>query len=196
MVSDRRKIFLFSSLTVFPIVPISQTASFDHSILELNCLVHGDDPRNIFPVKIASTESVGTLKKAIKEEKKPVFDHVAADALKLWKVSIPVDAEYKENVGEVELGDGAELSPVETLSDVFSPVPTRKHLHIIVVYPLPDGEYECVIISIGSDDLPLLLSLHVVCVVTPGGQKRYADDSFPNELNKKQRRMDSPPGQC
>jgi hypothetical protein len=102
MVSDHRKIFLFLSLTVFPIVPISQTASFDHSILELNCLVHGDDPHNIFPVKIASTESVGTLKKAIKEEKKVTLEHIDADALKLWKVSIPVDAEYKENVGEVE----------------------------------------------------------------------------------------------
>jgi hypothetical protein len=196
MVSDRRKIFLFSSLTVLPIVPISQTASFDHSILELNCLVHGDDPRNIFPVKIASTESVGTLKKAIKEENPASFHDVDARSLHIWKVSIPVEAYLKENVGEVELGDGAELSPVEVLSDVFSPIPTQKHLHIVVLYPLPDGEYECVVISTGSDYLPLLLSLHVVCVVTPGGQKRYADDSFPNELNKKQRRMDSPPGQC
>jgi hypothetical protein len=29
--------------------------------MELNCFVHGDDPRHVFPVKIARTESVGTL---------------------------------------------------------------------------------------------------------------------------------------
>jgi hypothetical protein len=30
---------------------------------------------------------VGALKKVIKEEKKPAFDHVPANTLKLWKVS-------------------------------------------------------------------------------------------------------------
>jgi hypothetical protein len=37
--------------------------------LELNCLVLGDHFSRIFPVKIANTESVGALKKAIKERR-------------------------------------------------------------------------------------------------------------------------------
>jgi hypothetical protein len=42
----------------------------------------------VFPVKIAKEESVGTLKKEIKKEKKPDFDHIPADKLILWKVSL------------------------------------------------------------------------------------------------------------
>jgi hypothetical protein len=38
-------------------------------------------------VKIAPEESVGALKKAIKEEKKQRLRDIDADALDLWKVS-------------------------------------------------------------------------------------------------------------
>ena len=57
--------------------------------LELNCWVLSDgyDPRRIFPVKIAKNETVGTLREAIKEKKKPAFDHLTADSLDLWQVS-------------------------------------------------------------------------------------------------------------
>ncbi len=41
---------------------------------------------------IAANKSVGSLKDAVKEKKKPEFDHVSADTLVLWKVSIPVDS--------------------------------------------------------------------------------------------------------
>ncbi|KIM73122.1 hypothetical protein PILCRDRAFT_733222 [Piloderma croceum F 1598] len=121
-----------------PIIPHSGT-SLDHPILELNCFVHDDDPRHVFPVKIARTESIGTLKKAIKEEKKVALEHVDAEALRLWKVSIPVNGGFKENVSRVELKDEDELSPVDTLSDVFSEVPARKHLHIIVLCSPPNA---------------------------------------------------------
>ena len=115
--------------------------SLDHPILELNCFVHDDDPRHVFPVKIARTESVGTFKKAIKEEEKVALEHVDADALRLWKVSIPVNSGFKENVSSVELKNEDELSPVDTLSDVFSEVPARKHLHIVVLCSPPNGEF-------------------------------------------------------
>ena len=57
------------------------------NILELNCWVLGDAPRRVFPVKIASSETVGYLKEAIKEKMKPVFDDITANSLDLWKVS-------------------------------------------------------------------------------------------------------------
>jgi hypothetical protein len=57
--------------------------SLTNRILELNCLVQGDDLRNIFPVKIDSTESVGSLKKAIWIEKKHAFQHVDTNTLVL-----------------------------------------------------------------------------------------------------------------
>jgi hypothetical protein len=115
-------------------------------ILELNCVVHDDDHHHIFPVKIAGTESVGTLKKLIKEAKKPAFDHVTADSLRLWNVSIPVDDDFKENVGKFELSDEGVLSPVDVLSEVFSVAPVPKRVHIIVLPP-PARECEYLIKS-------------------------------------------------
>ena len=114
--------------------------SLDHPILELNCFVHDDDPCHVFPVKIARTESVGTLKKAIKEEKKVALEHVDADALRLWKVSIPVNDGFKENVRKVELRDEDALSPVDRLSKVFLGQPEDGNLHIIVRSP-PASEF-------------------------------------------------------
>ena len=115
--------------------------SLDHPILELNFFVHDDDPRHVFPVKIARTESVGILKRSIKDDNPESFRDVDARSLILWKVSIPVNDGFKENVSRVELKDEDELSPVDTLSDVFSEVPARKHLHIIVLCSPPNGEF-------------------------------------------------------
>ena len=56
--------------------------------LDLNCIVFGDDSSHIFPVKIMNTESVGTLKNAIKEKKKPIFDYVSTDALDIFSGSL------------------------------------------------------------------------------------------------------------
>ena len=109
----------------------------DPPLLEINCLVLGEPRTHIFPVAIAPTKTVGALKKAIKIEKMPAFDHVPADTLILWKVSIPVDDSLGDNLRN--LVDEQSLSPVEALSEVFTSSPDRKHLHIIVKPP-PVGE--------------------------------------------------------
>jgi len=62
------------------------------SPLELHCIVQGDDTDHVFPVTIATTESVGALKKAIKEENKHAFEQVDAKILNLWKASAPFSA--------------------------------------------------------------------------------------------------------
>jgi hypothetical protein len=54
--------------------------------LNLNCWVLGDDAQRVFSLKIAKSETINVLKKAIKNEKKPVFDGITADSLDLWKV--------------------------------------------------------------------------------------------------------------
>ncbi|KAH9024241.1 hypothetical protein EDB84DRAFT_1616157, partial [Lactarius hengduanensis] len=58
--------------------------------IRLNCLVLGDHPSNIFELQIAATESTTILKHLIKEKRQPVFDHIPADAIALWKVSVPI----------------------------------------------------------------------------------------------------------
>jgi hypothetical protein len=70
-----------------PSGPVQIGAAAPQQLITLNCWVVSDDPDRVFPVKIAAEESVGALKKAIKEEMKPAFDHIPANCLDLWKVS-------------------------------------------------------------------------------------------------------------
>ena len=58
-------------------------------IILLNCSIIGPDVDNAFPVEISRDKTVGTLRKAIKEEKTPKLDHIAADELVVWKVGHP-----------------------------------------------------------------------------------------------------------
>jgi len=105
--------------------------------LDLYCLLDGDDASHIFSVEISNNKSVSTLKEFIKDKKKLALQHADADALKLWKVSILVDASFKENVGKVELRDEEALSPVCNLSHVFThPEPAPRTLHIVIRAPL------------------------------------------------------------
>jgi hypothetical protein len=119
---------------------VTRPASFPDSRhnLVLNCLVLGDSPQHIFPVKINKAESVGTLKKAIRDDQKPAFDQVPATTLTLWKVSLPVDGSLEQSIDELNLVDGEALLPVEELSEIF-PDPARKYLHIVVRCP-PSGK--------------------------------------------------------
>jgi hypothetical protein len=104
--------------------------------VELNCLVLGDDSRHVFPVKIATTESVGALKKAIKNEKKNVFQHVDADALVLWKVSILDDDGLQRRIEDLNLVEEQSLRrPAARLSKIFSDPVEDEHVHILVRPP-------------------------------------------------------------
>jgi Crinkler effector protein N-terminal domain len=104
--------------------------------LQLNCWVLGDDVSKVFPIEIPSTKSVGILQKAIKNEK-VALQHIDADSLTLWKVSIPQDR-LQQSLANVDLTDATSLSSMDDLDDVFSDEPHRKHLHIVV--KPPDGE--------------------------------------------------------
>ncbi|KAF8327235.1 uncharacterized protein EI90DRAFT_2975252 [Cantharellus anzutake] len=90
-------------------------------MLNLNCWVLGDDVGRVFRVEISNAEDVHDLKEAIME-KKPALDHVGAAFLRLWK--------------NAELEDEKKLFPLQRLSDIFSPPPLSKHLHIIAQPPL------------------------------------------------------------
>jgi hypothetical protein len=103
-------------------------------LLQLNCLVLGDDPSHIFEIKMQRTESVSALREAVKE-KKSSWDGVDADSLVLWKVSITVDQSLDKKLGELHLVDEGSLSPVVKLLKVFTDAPEEEHLHIVVKRP-------------------------------------------------------------
>ena len=117
-----------------PTIPMSST-------LNLNCLVLGDDASRTFPIKIAKSDTVGDLRKLIKEEKSHTFQHVDADTLVLWKVSILINRSLTENLSNRTFADESPLLPVDELSEVFSDSPARRHLHIVVSAP-PASECE------------------------------------------------------
>ena len=105
---------------------------FMSATLQLNCWIFDDDVSQVFPVKITNTESVGILKEVIKDECQKAFPNVDARSLTLWKVSIPVDRHLQQSLANLDLTRETSLSPVDDLFDVFSDVPPRKHLHIVV----------------------------------------------------------------
>ena len=117
-----------------PTIPMSST-------LNLNCSVLGDDASHTFPIKISKSDTVGDLRKLIKEENTPAFDHVPANTLILWKVSILVNWSLTQNLSNRTFGDESSLLPVDELSEVFSDSPARRHLHIVVSAP-PASECE------------------------------------------------------
>jgi hypothetical protein len=121
--------------------------------LKLNCWVLGDDTSQVFEVKIANTESVSALKKAIKNEK-IALQHFDADSLTLCKVSIPGGRHLQQNLANLDLTNETSLSSMDDLVDVFSHEPPRKHLHIVV--KPPDGERL-------SRNLSLLITHDIPC---------------------------------
>jgi len=113
-------------------LPTQTERYFMSATLQLNCWVFDDDVSQVFPVKIANTESVGTLRDAIKDKKKLSLHHVDSDALALWKVSFPVNHNLQQSLANLDLTDETSLSSVDDLVELFSEVPPRKHLHIVV----------------------------------------------------------------
>jgi hypothetical protein len=94
-------------------------------ILELNCFVQGEDASRVFTVEIPNSKLISALRDAIKDKNPASFHDVDARSLHLWDVSIPVDDDFEDKMRGIELKDEDELSPVDTLSDVFSEAPSH-----------------------------------------------------------------------
>src|ERR1700761_1254678 len=90
-----------------------------------------------FPVDIESHATVGHLKDAIKEKKKPRLDHIAADELTLYKVSI-TDGKNLEQSAQQAIREAPELDvSSRQLFKVFEePLPPET---VSVVVTLPEG---------------------------------------------------------
>jgi hypothetical protein len=101
--------------------------------------VFGDDCGRTIGVDIALNKDVGDLKKAIKEEKKPALDHLPADALDLWKVSVPFDDDFEEKVKALDLSTERPLSGRRKLDSLFSHKSARPDDCLDIVVKVPTG---------------------------------------------------------
>ena len=78
---------------------------------------------------------MGSLKDAIKEKMKQEFQHIVADTLVLWKVSIS-DVSSLLELSDINFANEESLLPMDKLSKVFLGVPKEGYLHIIVKPPI------------------------------------------------------------
>ena len=116
----------------------------------------------------------------------PVFDRVPAKTLVLWKVSVS-DVDSLQKLTDVEFANEVSLSPMDTLSEVFSDVPKKKHLHIIVKPP-SIGKFPCSRVPCYHEaydfaycvSLPLFLILRYLppCLSLPRQLDRYPRFSY------------------
>ncbi|KAJ3797997.1 hypothetical protein GGU11DRAFT_704771 [Lentinula aff. detonsa] len=104
-------------------------------LLELNCLVLGDQANHIFSVDIAKTKNVISLREVIKEKKTHRFNRVDADDLVLWCVSEAVDENLQDKLQQADFPTKPSLSPIDELGTVFLDPPVRGRLHIVVGRP-------------------------------------------------------------
>jgi Crinkler effector protein N-terminal domain len=111
--------------------------------IELICLMRGDTPaaERAFPVEIARSRLVGSLKKQIIQEKPNRFKNTDADELTLWGVSIPLDNNTDNMLGQLVFEDNEakgirKLLPTQRLSTHFPEKLASDHVHVIVELPI------------------------------------------------------------
>lgn len=113
----------------------------------VNCLILGDNTKKAFPVIVTIDNTVGELRKFIKEENTRSFTSIDAKDLTLWKVDIPDEINKKtqllntKNPSEINIKEdlgGMELySTTKKLGQYYSQFPADEHIHIIVQMPPP-----------------------------------------------------------
>ncbi|RUS34329.1 hypothetical protein BC938DRAFT_481167 [Jimgerdemannia flammicorona] len=102
------------------------------------CLLQGDSAEQAFPVDITTSKFVGHLKDKIKEKKAPYFNHISADELTLYSVTVSVD--NSDWINDVDLKRGyyshiRKLFPTDSILEVLPYAPPKRCIHLFVVPP-------------------------------------------------------------
>ncbi|KAG0305792.1 hypothetical protein BGZ99_001980 [Dissophora globulifera] len=105
--------------------------------LTLFCVLSGELSSRAFSVKVATTDAVDDLRKAIIKKNPNAFERTDPDDLVLWHVSIPLmdDDEDELPIMLDTLSEKKKLGPAVDLSDVFKEGAPRKTINIIVQQP-------------------------------------------------------------
>ena len=96
--------------------------------ISINCWIISEDSGHIFLVELQATKTVGALKRALKEENKQALQHIDANNLVLWKVSLPADEDLDEKLEKLNLDDKHPLRPLMKLSSLFADQLVDNHL--------------------------------------------------------------------
>lgn len=110
--------------------------------IKLRCWALGSAIDRVFPVAIASDETVGDLKGKIKEKKEHEFRDFDADALALYKISAK-EKDVDTALAAISVDHFKEVDKLggsHSLWQVFPKLPTKGHVYVVVVEP-PNGEW-------------------------------------------------------
>lgn len=102
--------------------------------ISLNCYVLGDDSARIFMIKLPSTGTVAELKKLIKAEKSPKFEHVCSDDITIWSTDVPITS-IEKDLADLRLVNKNPLQPLSAVvSSILSSLPAEQPelVHIVV----------------------------------------------------------------
>ena len=100
--------------------------------------MRGQEIHCIFPINISPAQTTGALKKVIKNDK-PNLGDIAADALDLYKVSLPDDEDLEQALEGLTFGPHEQLHSLEPLSLVFPAHLPEHHVHIVVTTPTSES---------------------------------------------------------
>ncbi|KAI6014321.1 hypothetical protein EDC04DRAFT_2953479, partial [Pisolithus marmoratus] len=87
--------------------------------LTLLCWVHGEDVQTAFNIDISRELTVGTLKRALKNENPVTFRDVDAKDLKIYRLFVPSDADLGVELGKWRVHGKQPLDMRQKLSQAF-----------------------------------------------------------------------------
>lgn len=68
------------------------------------------------------------------------FENVSSTDVRLWRVSLPADEHFTDNLSKLELPTQGKLMPAKTLLPLFSDL-EEEHVHVIVDAPSQKGRF-------------------------------------------------------
>ncbi|KAF9992477.1 hypothetical protein BGZ80_004047 [Entomortierella chlamydospora] len=106
------------------------------STLSIFCVLSGELASTAFPIEISSNKTVGVLKDTIIGKKPSAFEHIDANDLKLWRVTIPIDDdEPDEVISASNLDTKRLLKGTGTLAKAFKDGVPEDTIHIVIERP-------------------------------------------------------------
>ncbi|KAG0023794.1 hypothetical protein BGZ81_007931 [Podila clonocystis] len=105
--------------------------------LTLFCIMEGQRTNRAFCVKPSPSDTVHDLRCLIKAAKEPSLDHVLADKLNLFRMTISDDASSSSisPIQPTHAHSSMLLRPTQVLSDVFGSRAAPNAIHIVVQRP-------------------------------------------------------------
>jgi hypothetical protein len=147
---------------------------------KLFCLLQGQPRVEAFPVNIENGDTIGDLKRLVKEELRPALDDVVVSGLEVYKVSIPKGG--FETLGEesrqINQGENTALDPTDIVGDVFSQLAAKSIYAIIKASGKSPAETLVSILLLDRSPLPfahVLMDTNLFFVHSP----TYGEDSEP-----------------